>query len=77
MDAIREANAPVDREVYAEIDENAVQSAAETPVSTFSIDVDSGAYALVRRDLNYGQLPRTDAVRIEEMVNYFDYTYCI
>ena len=49
--------------------------AAEQPVSTFSIDVDTGAYANVRRFLNAGQLPPQDAVRVEEMVNYFDYRY--
>ena len=49
--------------------------AAEQPVSTFSIDVDTGAYANVRRFLNAGQLPPQDAVRVEEMINYFDYRY--
>ena len=75
MDAIRQPSAPTDREVFDKIDENAVQSTVEAPVSTFSIDVDSGAYSLVRRTLNYGDLPRTDMVRIEEMINYFDYSY--
>ena len=49
--------------------------AAEQPISTFSIDVDTGAYANVRRFLNGGQLPPQDAVRVEEMINYFDYQY--
>src|SRR4030095_532019 len=48
---------------------------ADQPISTFSIDVDTGAYANVRRFLNAGQLPPQDAVRVEEMVNYFDYSY--
>jgi Ca-activated chloride channel family protein len=64
-----------EREQYAAIASNPVQRAAETPVSTFSIDVDTGAYANVRRFLNQGQLPPRDAVRVEELVNYFDYRY--
>ncbi len=64
-----------DRENYARIDENGVMRAAETPVSTFSVDVDTGSYANVRRLLREGQMPRGDAVRVEEMINYFDYGY--
>ncbi|MEJ2591519.1 MAG: VWA domain-containing protein [Candidatus Thiodiazotropha sp.] len=75
LDAIRLPSASVDRERYAEIDDNGVMAVAEHPVSTFSIDVDSGAYALVRRFLNQGRLPPTDAVRAEELINYFDYDY--
>ncbi|MFO1349745.1 MAG: von Willebrand factor type A domain-containing protein [Gammaproteobacteria bacterium] len=48
---------------------------SEQPVSTFSIDRDTGAYANVRRFLNNGRLPLHDAVRVEEMINYFDYDY--
>jgi len=62
-------------ERYAHVDENPVRLAAEHPVSTFSIDVDTGAYANVRRFLNSGRLPPEDSVRVEEMVNYFDYAY--
>lgn len=65
----------VDRENYASIDDNPVHLAAEDPVSTFSIDVDTGAYANVRRFINQGRLPPEDAVRVEEMINYFDYDY--
>lgn len=54
---------------------NPVRAVAEDPVSTFSIDVDTSAYAWVRRSLNDGRLPHKDAVRIEEMINYFDYAY--
>ncbi len=75
VDAIHQPGAPTDREVFGKIEENPVQAAAQNPVSTFSIDVDSGAYSLVRRTLNYGRLPRTDMVRIEELINYFDYDY--
>jgi Ca-activated chloride channel family protein len=62
-------------ERYAHFDDNPVRIAAEQPVSTFSIDVDTGAYANVRRFLNAGSLPPEDAVRVEEMINYFDYAY--
>lgn len=66
---------PTDTERYEHRDENPVRLAAEQPVSTFSIDVDTGAYANVRRFLNDGRLPPQDAVRVEEMINYFDYEY--
>ncbi|QOT78476.1 VWA domain-containing protein [Cupriavidus basilensis] len=64
-----------DRERYGAIDENGVQQVAQAPVSTFSIDVDTGSYSNVRRLLNAGRLPPADAVRVEEMVNYFPYDY--
>ena len=63
------------RENYAEIDDNDVTLVAEEPVSTFSIDVDTGSYSNSRRMLNNGQLPPSNAVRVEEFVNYFDYDY--
>ena len=62
-------------ENYAEIEGNPVKQAAAEPVSTFSVDVDTGAYSNVRRYLNQGALPPADAVRVEELVNYFDYAY--
>jgi len=65
----------VDRENYGKIDPNPVHRVAEDPLSTFSIDVDTGAYSNVRRMLNEGRLPPTDAVRVEELINYFDYAY--
>ncbi|WP_276489126.1 vWA domain-containing protein [Ectopseudomonas mendocina] len=65
----------VSREQYQAYTDNPVFSVAETPVSTFSIDVDTGSYANVRRFLNGGQLPPKDAVRLEELVNYFPYAY--
>lgn len=67
--------APENRERYAATKENPVQPTAENPVSTFSIDVDTGSYANVRRMLESGMLPPADAVRAEEFVNYFDYGY--
>jgi Ca-activated chloride channel homolog len=62
-------------ESYAGIRENGFQLVQQNPVTTFSADVDRAAYSNVRRFLNMGQLPPTDAVRIEEMINYFDYQY--
>jgi Ca-activated chloride channel family protein len=54
---------------------NPVKKTSEEPVSTFSIDVDTASYAFVRRALNNGTLPQKNAVRIEELINYFDYDY--
>jgi Ca-activated chloride channel family protein len=65
----------VNRETYAEIDSNGILRVAEQPVSTFSIDVDTGAYSNIRRMLQAGQRPPSDAVRIEELINYFSYDY--
>ncbi len=62
-------------ESYDTINENAFLPVAENPLSTFSIDVDTASYANVRRFLNQGQRPPRDAVRIEELINYFDYDY--
>ena len=66
---------PQDRENYAHLEENPLKLVAEHPVSTFSIDVDTGSYSNVRRFLNQGRLPRQDAVRVEELINYFNYDY--
>ncbi|MGH8450670.1 vWA domain-containing protein [Pseudomonas sp.] len=65
------------REQYENLPENPVHRVAETPVSTFSVDVDTGSYANVRRFLNQGRLPPEGAVRLEEMVNYFPYDYAL
>jgi Ca-activated chloride channel family protein len=62
-------------ERYARIDENPFLEASRAPLSTFSIDVDTASYSNTRRFLNEGQLPPRDAVRIEELVNYFSYDY--
>ena len=62
-------------ENYAKIEANPIHRTAEQPISTFSIDVDTGSYANVRRMLAAGELPPKDAVRVEELVNYFDYGY--
>lgn len=62
-------------EGYAHINENEFENTPQTPLSTFSIDVDRAAYSNVRRFINDGSLPPAGAVRIEELVNYFDYGY--
>jgi Ca-activated chloride channel family protein len=66
---------PMNTESYARIYENEFRDAMEKPFSTFSIDVDAASYANVRRYIDHGQLPPPGAVRIEEMINYFDYDY--
>jgi len=66
---------PSDNESYGTINEIGFLKADKDPLSTFSIDVDAAAYSNVRRFINNGGLPPKDAVRIEEMVNYFDYDY--
>ncbi|MEL7003986.1 MAG: von Willebrand factor type A domain-containing protein [Bacteroidota bacterium] len=66
---------PQNREDYAEINENRFIHPLDRPLSTFSIDVDAASYANIRRFLNSGQRPPKDAVRIEEMINYFTYDY--
>ncbi len=63
------------RDRYEEFDDNPVKQVATDPVSTFSIDVDTASYSIVRRYLREGRLPPKDAVRTEELVNYFDYAY--
>lgn len=62
-------------ERYAEINENPFLETKHAPLSTFSIDVDTASYSNVRRYINDGNLPPKDAVRIEELVNYFEYDY--
>ncbi|MBO2008370.1 vWA domain-containing protein [Hymenobacter negativus] len=62
-------------DTYAHVKENAFFSAKSAPLSTFSLDVDNASYTNVRRFLNEGQLPPRDAVRVEEMLNYFRYDY--
>jgi Ca-activated chloride channel family protein len=66
---------PGNREQYQEIDENPFIAVSASPRSTFSIDVDRASYANLRRFLTEGTAPPRDAVRIEELVNYFPYDY--
>ncbi len=65
----------IESESYAEITEGGFKNVSSDPLSTFSIDVDNASYTNVRRFLNEGQKPPVDAIRIEEMVNYFSYNY--
>ncbi|MGB2232218.1 MAG: VWA domain-containing protein, partial [Flavobacteriaceae bacterium] len=64
-------------ESYATIQENGFKSVTLNPLSTFSVDVDGASYSNIRRYINGGSLPPIDAVRVEEMINYFDYNYKI
>ena len=75
LNQIRQANEPLYRENYQHLKSQNVFRVASDPVSTFSIDVDTGAYSNMRRWLNQGQLPPEDAVRVEEFINYFNYDY--
>ncbi|HKP15287.1 MAG TPA: von Willebrand factor type A domain-containing protein, partial [Gemmatimonadaceae bacterium] len=70
---IRRAREPWNTEAYERIDENPFRPVSVAPLSTFSVDVDRASYSNVRRFLNQGALPPKDAVRIEELVNYFPY----
>jgi len=77
--AIADAEPPAlgteDRERFANDAENPLKITSEDPVSTFSIDVDTASYAYVRSAITGGQMPDPAAIRIEELVNYFPYTY--
>lgn len=66
---------PMNTESYDFIKENTFQNTHSNPLSTFSIDVDRASYANMRRFINRNQMPPKDAIRIEEMINYFDYSY--
>lgn len=63
------------RDDFRHYDDNPVHRVTDEPVSTFAVDVDTASYSFVRRQLNQGRLPQPDAVRVEEMINYFDYAY--
>ncbi len=63
------------RDKFEEFKVNPVKMVAQEPVSTFSIDVDTASYSFARRMINNGQLPDKDSVRVEEIINYFDYNY--
>ncbi|MBL4631814.1 MAG: VWA domain-containing protein, partial [Paraglaciecola sp.] len=62
-------------ESYQHYSENGIKSVLQHPVSTFSVDVDTGSYANVRRMINQGMLPPENAIRMEEFINYFNYDY--
>ncbi len=69
------APAPANTESYADVADNVFIGVTQNPLSTFAIDVDTAGYSNVRRFLEAGRLPPRDAVRIEELVNYFPYSY--
>jgi Ca-activated chloride channel homolog len=71
----QEMNMQTSTESYSSIVENGFKWAVDEPLNTFSIDVDRASYSNIRRFINNGSLPPVDAVRIEEMINYFDYDY--
>jgi Ca-activated chloride channel family protein len=75
--AYEPSNAVADegRDKFQQFDVNPVKQVADEPVSTFSADVDTASYSFVRRQLNSGRLPQKDSVRVEEMINYFDYAW--
>lgn len=66
---------PVNTESYAKIDDNSFQQASYKPLSTFSIDVDKASYSNMRRMINNGSKIPKDAIKIEELINYFNYDY--
>ncbi len=68
---------PENTERYESVADNPIRIVAEEPVSTFSIDVDTASYGVMRSYLNDGSLPPRDAIRVEELVNYFDYEYAV
>lgn len=69
------ASADFNTEEYSTFEENVFHETKKDALTTFSIDVDRAAYSNMRRMINNGQLPPKDAIRIEEMINYFDYNY--
>ncbi|HOP00370.1 MAG TPA: VWA domain-containing protein, partial [Bacteroidales bacterium] len=71
----RRYNNNYNTEGYAPVNENGYRNVRNNPLSTFSIDVDNASYSNIRRFINSGSLPPADAVRIEEMINYFRYDY--
>lgn len=75
VDSIAPVQQDFGRDKFTKVDENPIKQVATDPVSTFSIDVDTASYSYARSSLSQGVLPQKDSVRVEEMVNYFDYAY--
>jgi len=65
------------RDKFEDFEVNAIKLVSENPVSTFSVDVDTASYSFMRRQINNGVLPQKDAIRVEELINYFDYNYAV
>lgn len=74
-DQIQPGYKDVGRDQFEDFKQNPIKLVREEPVSTFSIDVDTSSYSFMRKQINNGTLPQKDSVRIEEMINYFDYDY--
>ena len=73
--AMYDMDTRMNTEEYDRIQENGFKSVSDAPLSTFSIDVDAASYSNMRRFINRGELPPADAIRTEELVNYFSYDY--
>ncbi len=73
--SFRRYNNNFNTEGYASVNENGYKNVNKDPLSTFSIDVDNASYSNIRRFINMGEIPPADAVRVEEMINYFRYDY--
>ncbi len=74
-DSMQQHYRDVGRDKFEDFEENPIKLVSQEPVSTFSVDVDTSSYSFMRRQINNGVLPQKDSVRIEEMINYFDYDY--
>jgi Ca-activated chloride channel family protein len=74
-DVVPDEILPIDNESYSTLEENNFTNPVNTPLSTFSVDVDKASYSNTRRMIKDGMLPPADAIRIEEMINYFSYEY--
>ena len=67
----------VGEDEFKDFKDNSIKVVGEEPVSTFSIDVDTASYSFMRRMINNGSLPQKDSIRVEELINYFDYDYSL
>ncbi len=76
-DSMQQHYQDVGRDKFEDFKENPIKLVSDEPVSTFSVDVDTSSYSFMRRQINNGVLPQKDAVRIEEMINYFGYDYAL
>lgn len=77
QDKIAPDTQEIGRDAFEDFKDNAIKLVNSEPVSTFSIDVDTASYSFMRRQINSGVLPQKDAIRAEELINYFNYNYAI
>ncbi|MDY0029917.1 MAG: VWA domain-containing protein [Pseudobdellovibrionaceae bacterium] len=75
MDVVAQRQQEFGRDKFEEFEESQIKDVRAEPISTFSIDVDTSSYSFARSSLDRGVLPQKDSIRIEEMINYFDYAY--